>query len=344
MRDTVYKFIYYCLLFCISSFSTAISALELGVGTHFQSYKEAPTVYIELLKNYGFTSFRDDYPWSKVELQPNNYQASRYVKNVDYAFLNAKKNGLSPILILDYGNKFHNDGGYPSTDKEIIAFSKYASWTAQRFKGNVKYYEIWNEWTIGTGMVKFRKTIPSAQVYYKLVKSVSEAIHNVDPNAIIIAGSLNPLDRRARYIDKNDWQWFYELVQLGIMNYIDGVSLHTYAFMNGNRTLRTPEGNLEFIDYFHRYFSGKAGKDVSIYITETGVTNYNGPGGMSLTDSANYIKTYTEGVRKRPYIKGLWWYDLVNDGANINNKEHNFGFFMQDLTPKQAAYEIKGLR
>jgi beta-glucosidase/6-phospho-beta-glucosidase/beta-galactosidase len=60
---------------------------------------------------------------------------------------------------LDYGNKFYNDGGYPSTDKEILAFSRYASWTAQRFKGNVKYYEIWNEWTIGTGMVKFRKAI-----------------------------------------------------------------------------------------------------------------------------------------------------------------------------------------
>ncbi|MCP6014344.1 hypothetical protein NL362_27715, partial [Klebsiella pneumoniae] len=89
--------------------------------------------------------------------------------------------------------------------------------------------EIWNEWTIATGMVKYRNQVPSANVYYNLVKKTSEVIKRNDPNAIILAGSINPLDLRARYIDVNDWKWFEQLVNLGILNYIDGVSLHTYS-------------------------------------------------------------------------------------------------------------------
>lgn len=322
-------------------FPRVLPALELGIGTHFQSYEKEPDVYLKLMNDFGFTSFRDDYSWSKVESEPGIYGVSKHIKKVDYAFLHSKQYSLNSVVILNYGNKYYNKGAYPSDSQSINAFSNYAQWVAKRFKGNVKYYEIWNEWTLGTGMTKFRGNIPSAEVYYELIKKTSEAIRKVDPSAIIIAGSVNPLEQRARYINLTDWDWCEELIRLGVMNYIDGISLHTYSFLNRYKYLRTPIGNITYIDRFHEYFSKVAGKDISIYITETGVPNYDGPGGLSIQESAKYIKEYTNEVKKRPYIKGLWWYDLINDGDDLNNKEDNFGFFFRDLSPKESAVEVK---
>ena len=33
-------------------------------------------------------------------------------------------------------------------------------------------------------------------------------------------------------------------------------------------------------------------------------------------------------AKSRPFIKGIWWYDSINDGDDRTNKEHNFGFYI----------------
>lgn len=38
-----------------------------------------------------------------------------------------------------------------------------------------------------------------------------------------------------------------------------------------------------------------------------------------------------------PFVKGVWWYDLKDDGNDKNNKEHNFGILKNDLTEKKVA-------
>lgn len=326
------------LLIFFSLLSKFSYSLEIGIGTHFQSYPKESDYYLKLIKDYGFTSFRDDFTWAKIENEKGKYAIHENISKTNYAFLNSEeKYHLNGVLILNYGNKFYDGGAYPSSQSSINAFVNYATWTASHFKGKVKYYEIWNEWTLGSGMVRFRNEIPPANIYFELVKKTSEAIKKIDPNAVILAGSFNPLEQRARYIKTTDAQWFKELVDLGIMKYIDGVSLHTYSFLNGNRNLRTAQGNLEKIDSFHDYFSKLIGSDINIYITEMGVTNYSGPGGLSEDEAAQFIHDYTNGVRKRSYIKGIWWYDLINDGNDKSQREHNFGFFTSEDKPKKAA-------
>ncbi|WP_255562292.1 cellulase family glycosylhydrolase [Rahnella sp. PD12R] len=309
----------------------------IGVGTHFQGYRGDSENYLVKIKSLGFTSFREDYPWSNVEKTKGSFAVSDSIRKKDSAFLKAKGNGLEPVLILDYGNKFYNDGDYPRNEESINAFVKYATWTATRFKGKVKYYEVWNEWTIGTGMTKYRKNIPSAEIYFNLVKATSEAIKKIDPDAIILAGGFNPLEQRAKFIDVTDTVWFSQLLKLGILNYADGISIHTYSYLNGRRSLRTVEGNLDYLDSFHAASEKIAGKGVPFYITEIGVTNYTGPGGMKEDEAANYIKEYIKSAITRNYIKGVWIYDLIDDGKDKSKRDFNFGLLNNDLSPKQAA-------
>lgn len=313
----------------------------VGVGTHFQGYDGPSDVYLEKIKGMGFFSFREDYPWSKIEKEKGVFMVGDEIKKTDSAFLNAKQHGLEPILILDYGNKFYNNGDYPRDPDSIKAYVNYVSWTAEHFKGKVKYYEIWNEWTNGTGMARYINNIPAAEVYFNLVKATSQAIKSIDPTAVILAGGFNPLEQRAKHIDVSDGIWFSQLLKMGILNYIDGVSIHTYSYLNGNRSLRSASGNLNFLDQFHANAVKIAGREFPFYITEIGITNYDGPGGMNQKDAADYLKDYINEARSRSYIKGIWIYDLMDDGKNLKKRDFNFGLLNRDLSPKLSAVEVQ---
>ncbi|ROR98347.1 cellulase family glycosylhydrolase [Raoultella terrigena] len=319
----------------------AFSSMEVGVCTHFSRYKEEPSAYLNLLKEYGFTSFRDDYGWGGIEEEKSNYSVSNRLKKVDYAFANASKYGLSSMLILAYGNKNYDSGGYPLSPEAVEAFSNYAAWTAMRFKGKVKYYEVWNEWTNGTGVKRGNRAIPSAEYYFNLVKETSIAIKRVDPSAIVIAGGFNSLNGINKKNGLSGIAWFEKLFDLGVMKYIDGVSIHPYSFQLPNISLKSAAGNIEQIDKFHNYFQEKYNVDIPVYLTEYGVPVYSGVGGTSESIAAFTIKNYVSEAKKRGYIKGVWLYDLVDDGSDTSNREHNFGLFRKNLQPKTSALELR---
>ncbi|TCW17788.1 cellulase (glycosyl hydrolase family 5) [Raoultella sp. BIGb0138] len=321
----------------------ALSSMEIGVCTHFGRYKNDPAAYLRLLKQYGFTSFRGDYGWGGIEEQKNIYKVSDRLRKSDQAFMESSNYGISGMLILAYGNKHYDSGGYPLSEDAVKGFANYAAWTAKRFKGKVKYYEVWNEWTNGTGIQRSTRVIPSANDYFNLVKATSIAIRQVDPSAIVIAGGFNSLNGVNKKTGLTGTEWFNILVEKGILKYIDGVSIHPYSFQLPDVKLKSAAGNINQIDKFHEYFKRKYNVNISVYLTEYGVPVYSGVGGTSESIAAFTIKNYISEAKKRDYIKGVWLYDLIDDGPDKSNREHNFGLFRQNLKPKTAALELQKL-
>ncbi|MCU6319854.1 cellulase family glycosylhydrolase [Klebsiella aerogenes] len=305
---------------------------EIGIGTHVSYYPENSKHYIDLVRQYGFTSIRDELPWTNVDNGNGVYSIPKYrEKNDDlFSVANIYRN-ISSMLILDYGHFKYTDGGYPQDDKDIEKFVAYASWVANRYKGKVKYYEVWNEWLLGTGIKpKLHKNRPSDDIYFKLVKETSQAIRKIDPNAIIITGSFNPNNEK-------DNEWIIGLLDKGLMDYIDGLSLHPYTYNTGSAIKESAEGNLAIIDMFENKLQQKYKKTIPLYITEIGVPTYKGRWGVTEDKAALFALKYTLMAKSRDYIKGVWWYDLKDDGNDDNNKEHRFGFFTSKFREKKAA-------
>ncbi|MCP5629250.1 hypothetical protein NL291_27080, partial [Klebsiella pneumoniae] len=61
-------------------------------------------------------------------------------------------------------------------------------------------------------------------------------IRSISPSSKIIAGSLNPLNEQ-------HVKWLGFMMQEGLMDYIDGVSIHPYS-------LNDPEYDFQQIDFF----------------------------------------------------------------------------------------------
>ncbi|HFJ8951998.1 TPA: cellulase family glycosylhydrolase [Serratia liquefaciens] len=314
----------------ILAFSTSSMAFEVGVHTHFRWYPNDPDKYLELVKRYGFTSYRADFPWSGLEQQKGQYVVTGNMQKADQAFNDGQtKFGLNGLLVLAYGNKLYDPSGYPTTPEAINAFANYAYWTASKYKGKIKYYEIWNEWTNSTAIKPKPPKPPAPEVFVALVKATAAAVKKADPDAIIMTGSANPTGTR-------DPSWVDKIVKLGVLNYVDGLSIHPYSYGNDSYAVRAPEGNLSVVDQFEAKLAKTAGRSVPIYITEIGVPTYEGKGGLSKDLAAQYIVKYTFLAKSRPYIKGVWWYDLLDDGDNPKINEHRFGLLTRDGQPKPS--------
>lgn len=198
------------------------------MNIHANNYKLSDDKILELIKQSDLIFPPRVFPES-LEKVKGQYiiQNKNIIK--DQVIDKASAYGIKPILILDYGNSKYDNGNYPVTENSITGFVNYARWLASRYKGKVFIYEIWNEWTLGTGM-KNKKSIPDEGHYFELVKRTSMALKEIDPNIKVIAGSFNPTSGKGRILKYKDIDWFMKLVQLGILNYIDGVSIHPYSF------------------------------------------------------------------------------------------------------------------
>ena len=78
----------------------------------------------------------------------------------------------------------------PTTPEQIHAFSNYAEWMVNHFRGRVQYYEIWNEPNID-----YWNPAPSPEEYGRLFRAVVRVIRAADANAKVIFGGLAGADR-----------------------------------------------------------------------------------------------------------------------------------------------------
>ncbi|WP_454877796.1 cellulase family glycosylhydrolase [Serratia inhibens] len=311
-------------------FSFYASAFEIGIHSHFRRYSQPSDYYLKQIHDLGFNSFRSDYLWEGMEEKKGTLAVSPSLSREDAAFHDGAKYGLSGLAVLAYGNRLYDPSGYPTTPDAIKAYANYVYWSATRLKGKVKYYEVWNEWVNGTGIQTRPLKVPPPAVFVEIVKQASMAIKRADPNAIVVAGSISPFSKR-------DTDWFNQVLSLGVLKYLDGVSIHPYSYKDGNYKLRSAEGNLAGIDAFEAKLSKLAGRAVPIYITENGIPTYTGNGGLSGNDVAQYVIKYTLLAKTRDYIKGIWWYDLIDDGNRDHVNEDRFGFYAKGGQRKPAA-------
>ncbi len=289
-----------------------------GVCTHFAQQKGDIESDLELVTIAGAGRTRDEMYWSLSEQRKGIVEIPiEWDRWVDKAV--EKK--LKPLVILDYGNQFYDDGDAPYTLNGFEAFTKYAISIVKHFIGRVNYFEIWNEWNIGYGNTKGQPP----EVYSELLKNVYPAIKNVNPQAFIIGG----------VVARIDLEWIRKILEKGSHNYFDALSVHPYCY-----PANPEEGhflqNLDLIrDLMIRYGGVKP-----IWISEIGWPTHEGEFGISETMAACYlVQTYVLNLSSK-FPSPIFWYDLQNDGVNEQEKEDNFGL-LRCWTNEVVPYAAK---
>ncbi len=269
----------------------------------------------------GVTSFRQTILWPWVEKQKGQFTYGPELTYMDTYFRTAKAKGMAPLLLLSYGNAFYDNGGMPLSIEAQDGFARYAGFVATHFKGVVKHYEVWNEWSIGMGSRGlFTRGDPIA--YTRLLIKVRAALKAVDPDIVVVGGAIAHFDT----------VWSNLLFNAGAVSSMDAYSVHPYNFPD------VPENAILWLDTLQtmaKLFTG--GRELPFYISEIGWPNHLATNGTAPSLSADYLARFFLMAPMYGYIKGAWWYDYVDDGTDPNNVQHNFGLLRANYTAKPAA-------
>ena len=107
----------------------------------------------------------------------------------------------------------------------------------------------------------------------------------------------------------------------------------------------TPESAIGHLEELKALLDRLApGRNLPIYVTEAGWPVHSGRHGVSEQTSAEYLQQFMLLAKARPWIAGVWWYDLFDDGDDAADKEHRFGLITRDGTKRPAFRAVARVR
>lgn len=302
---------------------------RLGVNIHDWGGWDFLGRAMDRAREAGFGFVRMDLLWRYREPVRGAYDFAWH----DALLRELAARNMGAYLILDYGNPLYDDGAGardehrgPSTPAYRSAFARFAAAAAHRFRGRRVTFEIWNEPNIPL----FWKPRPDARNYNLLARAALNAIRASAPEAPVVIGATSGID--VSFIDAT--------LSYGGLAAVDAVSIHPYRSSG-------PESFFQESAIVERIVARRTKRDdISIYLGEWGYpsTFFGGRTPQAYKQQALYgIRLVLSGLLHR--APRIVWYDLVDDGDNPRDREHNFGLLKsRSLDPKPVYNALKAFR
>lgn len=280
----------------------------MGVTVHFT----VPVLtQLNAIRQAGMRWVRHDLAWARVEKTAGTFDFAEY--DGHYQALLAY--GLSPYAILDYTNPLYG-GGAPLSrgSDEYQGFLRFVEAAVVRYQNLINAWEIWNE---PNAPAMWRGT-PDPASYAHLCQDVARLIRRHLPNATIVGGVTGHIDV----------PFLKSVAQAGGFSDVSIISVHPYRST-------APETATAEMESLKKDLSTLAGHALEI---DPGEWGYSTALGISENVQAAYycrmmLSSFSD--RRRFAI----WYDLVQDGADPKNREHNFGILSFGSLKPRAAFD-----
>ncbi len=173
-------------------------------------------------KEMEFNWVKQNIAWRDVEDQVkgeyNVFRPDRIMDEVEAEGLNMlMRLDRPPWWALPDGQTVEN--GPPADYQD---FGDFCGWMADRFKGRVKAYQVWNEPNLDR---EWGGQPPSPEDYVQLLKVCYEAIKSADPDAIVISAALSPTGVWTELVMPDDI-FLRRMYEAGAADYFDVLGLN----------------------------------------------------------------------------------------------------------------------
>lgn len=153
---------------------------------------------IQMAREAGFHWLRQEFPWQDIEIhgkgdfedrrhEPHRLAWEKYDQIVEMA----ESQGLELIVRLStppaWSRAQGEEMGTFAPPDNVQDFADYVSAVVSRYKGRIRYYQLWNEPNI---YPEWGHYPIDPEAYVELLKAGAEAARAADPNVVIIAGAL----------------------------------------------------------------------------------------------------------------------------------------------------------
>src|SRR4051794_4729694 len=203
-----------------------VAPVSAAAHVFMWGHREEADRDLKLAKEAGFTWVKQRFEWRNIEkFKKGDYQWFEPDITVD----RINKAGLGIIARLDNQPDWvRKDKIFPASGPpdNIEDWKDFIQDFAERYKGKIQIYEIWNEPNISREWGNLK---PDAKAYTEMLKVSYTEIKKIDPNAIVVSVGLSPTTENSdRAI--SDTLFLKDMYTNGAKAYFDMLGVHAPGF------------------------------------------------------------------------------------------------------------------
>ena len=199
----------------------------------------------------SFSHVKQTFAWRDLESLPGAWdwtQADRILSEVERRELRLiVRLGQVPEWALTEGTNLAHD----SPPADIADWQAYCSAVAERYKGRIAAYQIWNEPNLSR---EWGDNRPDPAAYVELLAACSSAIRIADPAAVLISAGLAPTGNNDDSALPDD-VYLDQMYRNGFQQHIDVVGVHAPGYA-------APEIGPDDEEAKHRWFTFRRVEDL----------------------------------------------------------------------------------
>jgi hypothetical protein len=209
------------------------SGFGYGFQAHLIAFDPASKQrVVDLVRNAGFNWLKQQVEWKFIETAPGQYNWSEFDQIADIA----SRSGVKLLFSVVQAPTFYRSatsGHMPGDGPEYGSFRTFMQRLAERYRGKVQAYEIWNEQNLD------REVGPNnvnPTNYVNLLKAGYNGVKAGDPNAIVVLGApslTGDIGNKAAVMDDVEYlQALYAVNGGEVKRYFDVLGAHPSGFAN----------------------------------------------------------------------------------------------------------------
>ena len=275
--------------------------------------------------------------WAEGEPNKGSFSSSA-LSRFDRGISLSRQAGAKVIVMVHQSPSWARDSSNVNAPPRNVAdYAAFVSFLANRWRGQVEAYEIWNEPNVGGYYV-------APQQYGAMVKTAGAGIRVVDPTAKILTGGLYTNDYG--YLEAV----FASTPDVGA--YFDVIGAHPYIWnINPGAYWRGGDGRIAsttFAGYreLRNTVRNRGGGDKPVWITEMGwSTTAAGAGwGVSAEAQAALLTEAYRCLEQDPFVQVATYYNLRNNWFqnDVEDWDAQLGLLRTDWTKKPGYHAFQG--
>lgn len=347
------------------------AAIPYGINTFLEQEVERPKIeaMLRMMREAGFVWLRQEFPWEDLEVDGRGqFTDSRLDRDgdgqsdtidtwlkYDQIVELTEAHGLRLMARLSNPpawTRADPAAGDRAPPDDFQDFVNYAIAVAERYRGRITHYQIWNEPNI---YPEWGNAPIDPAGYTDLLCRAFHALKAVDPNIVVISGAIAPTIALDQSRDLSDLVFLQLLYDHGGGECFDALSAQGYGLRSGptDRRLRATSVNVARHSYYRDIMVRNGDAHKPIWLSEAAwnatldatlppeqISLYGAYGNVTQEQAARYMPIFYERIQREwPWVGNvMYWFFTRKDPFEANQAFYYFRMAEPDYQPEKPTF------
>ena len=347
------------------------AAIPYGINTFLEQEVERPKIeaMLRMIREAGFEWLRQEFPWEDLEVDGRGqFTDSRLDRDgdgtpdtidtwikYDQIVELTEAHGLRLMTRLSNPPAWSRSdpaAGDRAPPDDFQDFVNYAIAVAERYRGRITHYQIWNEPNI---YPEWGNAPIDPAGYAELLCRAYEALKAVDPNIVVISGAIAPTIAMDVSRDLSDLVFLQLLYDHGGGDCFDVLSAQGYGLRSGpsDRRLRATSVNVARHTYYRDIMARNGDAHKPIWLSEAAwnatldaalppeqISLYGAYGNVTEEQAARYMPVFYERIQREwPWVGVvMYWFFTRKDPFEADQAFYYFRMAEPDYQPDKPTF------